>query len=237
MFNSLRGRSSPTAHTAEDASTNKDKGESEDDSIGVESIDQYTRLLGVNMYNFEFFVLCEILQPGTLGQISRKEFVNGWKNQTRSPGVPLEPSMDEHKKFIRSRIQQLPRDPVLFKKVYRQTFMSGKESHQKAIPKEVAITFWDELFSPTLRPWKTAKVDWLDAWERYLADNWKRSVNKDMWNQTLEFAIKTMEDETLSFWTENQAWPGVIDDFVVWCREEGVVASPKKNADGMEVDE
>jgi DCN1-like protein 1/2 len=189
------------------------------------------------MYNFEFFILCEVLQTENLGNISRKEFVEGWKKQTDSHGQPVDPKMEAHKKFIRNRIQEVSKNPDLFKKIYRQTFVSGKDAMHKALDKEAAIAYWDELFSPALRPWKTAKVDWLDAWKRYLGDNWSRSVNKDMWNQTLEFAIRTMDDDTLGFWSEDQAWPGVIDDFVVWCREQGVVAPPKKSADGMEVDE
>lgn len=227
---------SPTAPAPAKDQSN-DKGDSESDFLKVEEIQRYTQLLGIDMNNYEFFVLCEFLQPGTLGQISRKEFIDGWKGQLAANNLLLPATMDDHKKFIRNRIQQLPKDPALFKRVYRQAFNAGKEAAQKAIQKEVAISFWDELFAPGVRSWKTARVDWLEAWERYLADNWKRSVNRDMWNQTLEFAIKTMEDDTLSFWSENSAWPGVIDDFVVWCRDEGIVASPKKGADGMEVDE
>jgi DCN1-like protein 1/2 len=49
------------------------------------------------------------------------------------------------------------------------------------------------------------------------------------------FATKTMEDETLSFWSEEQAWPGLIDDFVVWSREKGIAAA--KNGESMEVGE
>jgi DCN1-like protein 1/2 len=52
-----------------------------------------------------------------------------------------------------------------------------------------------------------------------------------MWNQTLEFANKTMEDESLSFWSEDGAWPSVIDDFVSWCKEKGV-----GQRDAMEMD-
>jgi len=41
-----------------------------------------------------------------------------------------------------------------------------------------------------------------------------------MWNQTFEFYLKTLEDETLSFWSEDSAWPGVIDEFVVYVKEK-----------------
>lgn len=48
---------------------------------------------------------------------------------------------------------------------------------------------------------------------------------------TLEFAVKSLSDESLSFWNEDGAWPSVIDDFVEWCREKGI-----GKADGMDVD-
>lgn len=76
--------------------------------------------------------------------------------------------------------------------------------------------------------WKSENHDWLDLWKTYLTQMWTRSVNRDMWNMTLEFAFKSMEDETLSFWSEDGAWPSVIDDFVVWCRDSGRVAKPEK---------
>jgi DCN1-like protein 1/2 len=41
-----------------------------------------------------------------------------------------------------------------------------------------------------------------------------------MWNQTFEFFQKTMQDETLSFWSEDGAWPGVIDEFVAFIKEK-----------------
>lgn len=78
------------------------------------------------------------------------------------------------------------------------------------------------MFNPPGRRWATSRTDWFAAWKRFLDENWERSVNKDMWNQTLEFANKSLEDEALSFWSEEAAWPSVIDQFVIWCRENGI---------------
>jgi DCN1-like protein 1/2 len=50
--------------------------------------------------------------------------------------------------------------------------------------------------------------------------SFKKSVNKDMWNETLKFAKLTLEDETMSFWTEESSWPSVIDEFVDWVKNE-----------------
>ena len=41
-----------------------------------------------------------------------------------------------------------------------------------------------------------------------------------MWNETLKFAQLTLEDEAISFWTEESSWPSVIDDFVEWVKKE-----------------
>ena len=61
-------------------------------------------------------------------------------------------------------------------------------------------------------------------WLSYLKEKWTKSVNKDMWNQTLEFYKKVVADETLAFWSEDGAWPGVIDDFVAYAKvKRGVV--------------
>ena len=67
--------------------------------------------------------------------------------------------------------------------------------------------------------WKSPSYDWLEFWTSFLKEKWTRSVNRDMWNMTLEFALRTMSDETLSFWSEDGAWPSVIDEFVTWCRD------------------
>ena len=44
-------------------------------------------------------------------------------------------------------------------------------------------------------------------------------MNRDMWNMTYEFYKKTLEDESLGWWDEHGAWPGVVDDFVVYVKE------------------
>lgn len=115
--------------------------------------------------------------------------------------------------------------------MYRAAFQSGKEADVKALPLDVALVYWDLLFQPPGIAWETDDTDWLADWKAFLGERWTRSVNRDMWNQALEFAFRSMEDEALGFWSEDAAWPGVIDEFVVWCREH------RKGGAGMEVDE
>jgi len=136
--------------------------------------------------------------------------------------IRAQPSHKAHAAYVRGQISALSRDDGYFKKVYRHTFDAGKEPNQKALGVENALVYWGILFTKPGRPWVTKSQDWLSLWTTFLKEKWTRSVNRDMWNQTLEFARRTMADETLSFWSEDGAWPSVIDDFVAWCRGRGI---------------
>ena len=99
---------------------------------------------------------------------------------------------------------------------------------------ENALVYWEMLFTKPGWIWVSENHDWFELWKQYLAEKWTRSVNKDMWNMLLEFALRSLDDESLSFWSPDGAWPSVIDDFVAWCREKGV-GLPKAAA--MDIDD
>jgi DCN1-like protein 1/2 len=122
--------------------------------------------------------------------------------------------------YVAKQIGKLSTDMDLFKRVYRHVFVCAREKGQKAIALDNALTYWQIIFSPPGKPWVTASTDWLKLWSEFLNAKWTKSVNRDMWNQTFEFAQKTMQDETLSFWSEDSAWPGVIDEFVAYAKEK-----------------
>jgi len=130
-----------------------------------------------------------------------------------------------HASYIKGQVASLSKNANYFKKVYRYAFVVGKEGDQKALSLETATTFWHTLFKTPGMEWKTTSHDWLALWLEFLNAKWTRSVNRDMWNQTLEFALRTKRDETLSFWSEDGAWPSVIDAFVMWCKAEQKIGS------------
>lgn len=107
-----------------------------------------------------------------------------------------------------------------FKAIYKHSFILGRAEGQKAVQLDTATVFWRLLLSKPSLQWSTDKTPWLDWWIEFLEAHWKKSVNKDMWDQTLTFAYKTLEDETLSWWSEDSAWPGVIDEFVEYVQKE-----------------
>ncbi|KAF5682925.1 Defective in cullin neddylation 1 [Fusarium circinatum] len=198
----------------------------EKDKLELDSTMSYlTEKLRVNIENAELLVALELLQAPSVGVITRKGYVDGWK--VTGAGT----THQEHAAHLRKLTKSLSSDPTLFKKVYRHTFVAGRDGDQKALNLETALVYWDILFAPPGMEWKTPNRNWLELWKSFLDAKWTRSVNKDMWNMTLEFALKSLSDESLSFWNEDGAWPSVIDDFVDWCREQGI-----GKTDGMDVD-
>lgn len=197
------------------------------DALSTETAIEYLESLDINMENAEMFVVMELVQAPAVGEITRQGFVEGWKATDLSTL-----SSAAQKKLVRERINNLASDRAYFKKVYRHAFIAGKEASQKALLVENAMEYWKILFAAPGKPWKSASRDWGALWQDFLAEKWSRSVNKDMWNMTLEFAYRSMDDETLSFYSDQDAWPGVIDDFVAWYREK----HPEESKDKMEVD-
>ncbi|KAK2605900.1 Scaffold-type E3 ligase [Conoideocrella luteorostrata] len=226
-YTSNEAKGSTTA-TALEALFDKLRDDENDDKNKMEldsTMKYLDSTLHVNLENAELFVALEIVQAPNVGEITRRGFVDGWK--AAAAGT----TNQGHAAHIKSLAASLSTNPALFKKVYRYTFVAGREADQKSLSLENALVYWGMLFSPPGMAWKTKNHDWLDLWKTFLNEKWTRSVNKDMWNMALEFAVKSMADETLSFWNEDGAWPSVIDDFVAWCRGKGIGKSESMDMD------
>jgi hypothetical protein len=131
-------------------------------------------------------------------------------------------SVDKQKSYMKNLKREMPSNKELFTRVYKYTFSIAKTAEQKAVPLEMAIVYWELLFSSPLSAvkWQSETTPWLSWWIEFLNNSWKKSVNKDMWNETLKFAQLTLSDESMSFWNEDSSWPSVIDDFVEWVKEK-----------------
>lgn len=142
-------------------------------------------------------------------------------------------TLDKQAAYINSLKSDLPKNKEAFAKVYNYTFQLAKTAGQKAVPLETASAYWELLFTSPLSAvkWSSGSTPWTAWWIEFLNSQWKRSINKDVWNQTLKFAVLTLEDEAMSFWSEEASWPSVIDDFVEWVKNE----KRGGTADAMEV--
>ncbi|KAF7881931.1 uncharacterized protein EAF02_006619 [Botrytis sinoallii] len=183
------------------------------DMVGVDGTMKYFgEDLGINLEGVEFLIPCEIIQVPSIGEMTKDDFVKGWKK------LGLD-TLPKQKSYILEVKDSLSTDVELFKRVYKHTFICAREKGQKALSLELASVYWELLFNSPGKEWKTASTNWIKLWLDFLGQNWKKSVNKDLWNQTYQFHAKTMEDESLSFWTEDSAWPSVIDEFVAWVKK------------------
>ncbi|OBT62054.1 hypothetical protein VE03_09223 [Pseudogymnoascus sp. 23342-1-I1] len=204
----------------------------EKDTISVDGTMAYLTDLAVNLEDASSLIPLEIVQAPAIGEMTRDGFVKGWQKAGADSKSTLD-TIPKQKAYIASQAKLLSSDTALFKRVYKHTFVCSKERSQKALPLENALVYWEMLFSDPGMSWASATTDWLALWLEFLNAKWTKTVNRDMWNQTLEFFTKSREDDTMSFWSEEGAWPSVIDDFVVWVREKrggGAVA------DNMETD-
>lgn len=84
----------------------------------------------------------------------------------------------------------------------------------------MATEYWRVLFAPSAVAWVSSDTGWLDVWLEFLNTRYCKSVNRDLWDQIFALYEHTMADGSLAWWDENGAWPSVIDDFVVYVKEE-----------------
>lgn len=185
----------------------------------------YLQQLNVQFDDASMFLALYVLKAENIGELTKEGFVKGWKE------AGVDASLSAQKNYITNQVNAMGTDPKTFKEVYRNAFVLGKDGEARALSLEMATTFWQLLFKAPGRAWvgKEKGTKWLGLWLTFLEDNWKRTVSRDMWNQTYEFAVKSIDDETLGFWSEDGAWPGVIDQFVAWYRK-------KAAAESMDVD-
>ncbi|KAH6642024.1 Cullin binding-domain-containing protein [Boeremia exigua] len=187
----------------------------EPDLIGVDGTMSYLQQLEVDLEGMDSLAALEIIQAPTMGEITRDGFVNGWLERECE-------TVDKQKAYIKNLKTQLATDKTVFTRVYKYTFFLAKTAQQKAVALDAATAYWDLLFASPLSAvqWSCPTTPWLAWWKEFLEHSWKKSVNKDMWNETLKFAQLTLEDEQMGFWSEEASWPSVVDDFVEWVRVE-----------------
>lgn len=142
-----------------------------------------------------------------------------YEKLTRSLPFPSGDTIPRQQSVIAGFRQKLISTPDFFKKVYKYTFKLALTPGQRSLPLDTAIDYWRLLLSPPSSAWSSPQIPWLDWWITYLEERWRKGVNKDMWEQTAVFMTKSLEDPTMSWWSEDGAWPGVLDDFVIFVKE------------------
>ncbi|KAF2743187.1 DUF298-domain-containing protein [Sporormia fimetaria CBS 119925] len=185
------------------------------ETVGVEGTMQYLQDIGSDIEGLETLAVLEIVQAPAMGEMTLAGFVNGWSALNCD-------TLDKQRAHIQNLKQTLPSQPDTFSKIYTYTFQLAITGQQRAIPLEAAVAYWELLFTSPLSAlkWSTPSSPFITWWIEFLNTVWKRSINKDIWGQTLKFAKLTLQDERLGFWSEESSWPSVIDEFVEWVKKE-----------------
>jgi len=184
------------------------------DTLDVAATQKYFEAIGVDIEDISSFIVAEIVKCPSMGEITRAGFTTGWSD------VGCD-TLDKQKRAVQTRRSKLTSDLALRHTVYMFAFnLFLTETSQKSVEKDTAIELWKMLLSPPAFNWKTTNNDWLVMWLEFLSQSSAKGVNKDLWNQTMSFAVETLKDESLSWWDENSAWPALIDEFVEWVKKK-----------------
>jgi len=201
------------------------------DKIGIEGAQRYLTDLNVELDEVAHLALCDLLQCPSIGEFERDPFISGWRSiSTSRKQYDTPASQAQYLDVIRKKLST---DTAYFKQVYRYAFKLAKPEGQRSVPMDSAIDFWNMFFRQGKGgiDWNTSSTNWLDLWCEFYESKSKRPVNKDLWNMVGELVLKTREPdgESLSWWTEDGAWPMAIDDFVAFVKE-------KRKTDGDSMD-
>ncbi|KAF2809230.1 DUF298-domain-containing protein [Mytilinidion resinicola] len=185
------------------------------DTIGVTGMMSYLNDIKVELEDIGMLAVSEIIQCPTMGEMTREGFTEGWSAYNCD-------TVDKQKSHMKNLLKTLPSNKDTFTRIYKYTYNIGRTGNQKSVQLDTAIEYWKVLFGSASSPvrWNSHANPWLDWWVEFLTTKWKKSVNKDVWNETLKFANMTLEDESLGFWTEESSWPSVVDEFVEWVKEK-----------------
>ena len=119
--------------------------------------------------------------------------------------------------------------------VYKHTFDLLLQSGQRSAEKSTCIDSWRILLSAPAFDWSSPSFNWLEEWIRFIeGPSSVKGISRDQWNHVLKFAKLTQNDENLSFHSEEQSWPALIDEFVSHVKE--VRGDVKGTEDDVDMD-
>jgi DCN1-like protein 1/2 len=97
-----------------------------------------------------------------------------------------------------------------------------QDPRHKSADKAMCVDMWAPLLTAPSLNWVTPHHNWLQLWTDFLTGPkcTARGVSRDLWSHVLKFARKTLEDESLSWHSEEQSWPALIDEFAEHVREQ-----------------
>ncbi|KAB2019151.1 hypothetical protein ES319_D08G277700v1 [Gossypium barbadense] len=176
------------------------------DMILVDGITLLCNDLQVDPQDIVMLVVSWHMKASTMCEYSKEEFFTG----LQALGIDSLEKFRERIPFMRSELK----DEQKFREIYNFAFGWAKEKGQKSLALDTAIGMWQLLF---------AEKQWplVDHWCQFLQARHNKAISRDTWSQLLEFA-RTVDPALLNYDAEG-AWPYLIDEFVEYLNENGII--------------
>lgn len=170
--------------------------------LTIEHLPALAEALQISPDDIVMYILPWKLNSKTPLEISKEEWVEGMKT------MRIE-SLDR----LRQALPNLRNDIRMdhnFKAFYNFVFEWVRDSpNAKYLPNEGACDLWQLLFAGR-------SFTMIEKWLQFIKTVHGKSVSRDLWRQTLEFAPVTMD---LSKYDPDGAWPTAMDEFVEWVKK------------------
>ncbi|KAL7217529.1 hypothetical protein ACSBR2_010894 [Camellia fascicularis] len=174
------------------------------DMILADGITLLCNDLQVDPQDIVMLVLSWHMKAATMCEFSKQEFIGG----LQALGIDSLEKFRDRMQFMRSELKD------------ELTDNSSQLQGQKSLALDTAIGMWQLLF---------AEKQWplVDHWCQFLQARHNKAISRDTWSQLLEFA--RMVDPTLSNYDAEGAWPYLIDEFVEYLNENGIIQEGQLN--------
>ncbi|KAJ3332900.1 DCN1-like protein 2 [Blyttiomyces sp. JEL0837] len=174
----------------------------DDNIIGVEGTEALCNDLEVDPTDVVTLVLAYYLKCENMCEFKREGWIAGW--------TKLECDTIEKMKSKIPEMRAALDDPVKFKEIYQFTFNFAKQESQKSLALDSAVAFWQLLF--------TGRFKRINSWIQFVTEHHGKAISKDTWNLFLDFTRSCKDD--FSEHDDDEAWPVLIDEFVIYAREQ-----------------
>lgn len=167
-------------------------------NIQPEGVTKLCEQLKINPDGIDYMILAWKLGTKTPYEISRFEFIGGFDRIGCS-------DISSMTKRLKEIVTETQKDRKEFKKFYQWCFDYMKDKpNAKSISMDSAVATWTVVFEN--------RFPLLQEWLAFVQDSGMKGIGHDAWRMTLKFVDTVGGD--INKYTEEEAWPVLIDDFV-----------------------
>lgn len=185
--------------------------------IDIDGTIAYLEDLQIDPEDILSLILAYLLESPSTGIFTKKAFMTIWSSKKLS-------SLPEMKQYLQSLQHEIDEDLKKFELLYKFTFGFIKANEiDKTISYDLATSYWQLLFKD--RIFFEQSQTRLEQWYNFVNEEYKRNFSRDSWNMFYHFLVDIITKDPINFkdYDEMSAWPSVIDEYVEYLRESGLL--------------